>query len=143
MKTDRIITYRTGGELDLDRVIELYRASTLGERRPVDRIDIMKDMMDNADLVITAWDGDKLVGISRSLTDFSYAAYLADLAVHQDYQRRGIGKQLIKRTEAELQPSCFLTLLAAPKAQEYYGKVGFEPHPRAWVKAAAEEKSKS
>ncbi len=143
MKTDDIITYRTGGKLDLDRVIELYRASTLGERRPVDRIDIMKDMMDNADLVVTAWDGDKMVGISRSLTDFSYVAYLADLAVHQDYQKMGIGRQLIERTEAELKSSCFLTLLAAPKAQDYYGKVGFEPHPRAWVKIAAKERPKN
>ena len=130
------ISFTVNGDLNLDEVIELYRLSTLGERRPVDRREIMQAMMEHADLIVAAWDGDRLVGISRTLTDFAYVAYLADLAVHHDYQKQGIGRELIERTQAELEPSCFITLLAAPKAQEYYGKVGFEPHPRAWVKPA-------
>jgi len=130
------ISYQVNSSLKLDEVIALYRASTLGERRPIDRREIMQAMMEQADLVVTAWQGEQLIGIARTLTDYAYVAYLADLAVHQHYQHRGIGRELIRRTEAELEPTCFITLLAAPKAQEYYGKVGFEPHPRAWVKAA-------
>ena len=128
-----MIQYRQGNDLDLDEVIELYRESTLGERRPVDNRSVMQAMVDNADLVITAWDGDKLVGISRTLTDFSYAAYLADLAVHKSYQRKGIGRALVDETIDALEPGCFVTLLAAPKANDYYPKIGFEHNPRAWV----------
>ena len=83
-----MISYRTGNNLNLDEVIDLYRASTLGLRRPIDDRDRMQQMIRNANLVITAWDGDLLVGISRSVTDFSYATYLADLAVRESHQRQ-------------------------------------------------------
>lgn len=134
-----IIEYRIGTELDLDEVIELYRASTLGERRPIERREIMAAMIAHADLIVTAWAEDRLVGISRTLTDFAYVAYLADLAVHVDWQNCGIGRELIRRTEAALEPTCMVTLLAAPAANDYYGKVGFTPHPRAWVKEPRED----
>jgi len=127
------IIYKEGNDLDLDEVIDLYRASTLGERRPVDNRPVMEAMICNANLTITAWDDEKLVGISRSLTDFAYVAYLADLAVHQDYQGTGIGSQLVSQTRAALKPTCLLTLLAAPAANDFYPKIGFEHNPRAWM----------
>src|SRR5262245_38316707 len=75
------ITYRLGNDLDLDTVIDLYRDSTLGLRRPVDDRPRMKQMLERANLVVSAWDSDLMVGISRSLSDFCYATYLSDLAV--------------------------------------------------------------
>jgi hypothetical protein len=66
-----MIEFRYGNDLDLDQVIELYHASTLGERRPVNDRQAMADMIRHANLVVTAWDGDLLVGIARTLTDFS------------------------------------------------------------------------
>lgn len=132
------ITYQRDAQLDLDQFIELYRESTLGERRPVESRAIMQAMMAHADLTITAWDGEKLIGISRSLTDFAYVAYLADLAVHVDYQKRGIGAKLVEETRAALEPTCFITLLSAPGANEFYPKIGFEHHPRAWMMESSE-----
>jgi predicted N-acetyltransferase YhbS len=127
------ITYRDDAALSVESAIALYRASTLGERRPVDRPDIFKGMLDNANLTITAWDGERLVGIARTLTDFTYVAYLADLAVHADYQRQGIGKRLVAETRQRLGRDCMVVLLAAPQANEYYAGLGFEHNPRAWV----------
>ncbi len=127
-----MIEYRVGNELDLDAVIELYRASTLGERRPVEERERMGLMVANANLVVTAWDGDLMVGISRSLTDFTYATYLADLAVRLSHQRLGIGKELIRRTQAEAVRANII-LLAAPKAVDYYPHLGFERHESAWM----------
>lgn len=128
-----MIEYRTGNDLDLDEVIELYRASTLGERRPVDERDRMRAMLENANLVITAWDGGLLVGISRSMTDFAYTTYLSDLAVRESHQRQGIGRELIRLTKRESGPKTRIVLLSAPKAVEYYPRVGFSQHPSAWV----------
>lgn len=128
-----MISYRRGNDLDLDQVIELYQASTLGERRPIGNRKVMQAMITEASLIITAWEGAKLVGISRTLTDFSYVAYLADLAVHTDFQGKGIGQALIDQTKKSLEPTCFITLLAAPLANDYYPKLGFEHNPRAWV----------
>jgi predicted N-acetyltransferase YhbS len=129
-----MITYRIGNELDLDAVIELYRASTLGERRPVDDRERMAQMLRNANLVVTAWDGEQLVGIARSVTDFSYATYLSDLAVRLSHQKKGIGRELIRRTQVQ-GGRANLILLSAPKAVEYYPRVGMKPHPSAWTLA--------
>ena len=127
------IVYRDDAPLSVEQAIDLYRRSTLGERRPVDRPDIFEGMLANANLTVTAWDGDRLVGISRTLTDFTYVAYLADLAVDEACQRRGIGRRLIEETQRRLGPECHIVLLAAPKANEYYPRLGFEHNPRAWI----------
>ena len=134
-----MITYRVGNDLDLDLVLELYRASTLGERRPVDDRAILADMIRHANLVVTAWDGELMVGISRSLTDFTYVAYLADLAVRDTHQKLGIGRELIARTRAEMGPRSMIVLLAAPAAVHYYPKLGFTQHGSAWILRAGDE----
>lgn len=126
------IEYKIGNDLDLDQVIDLYRDSTLGERRPIDDCERMRLMLTNANLVITAWHGMELVGIARSLTDWVYATYLADLAVKLAYQQQGIGKELIRRTQRQCGPETSLILLSAPKAVEYYPKIGMLQHPAAF-----------
>ncbi len=128
-----MIEYRDNATITAEQAIDLYKRSTLGERRPIHNVQTFEAMLKNANLTITAWDGETLVGISRSLTDFAYVAYLADLAVDQEYQRSGIGKQLIEETKARLGPECMIVLLAAPKANEYYEHIGFEHNPRAWT----------
>jgi GNAT superfamily N-acetyltransferase len=127
-----MIDYRTGNQIDLDQVIDLYVASTLGERRPVGDRERMRAMLANGNLVITAWEGDLLVGISRSLTDWAYATYLSDLAVRASHQRRGIGKELMRRTQSAA-PNAMVILLAAPKAVDYYPHTGFTRHESAWI----------
>jgi GNAT superfamily N-acetyltransferase len=130
-----MITYRreqpfsaTGpspGSLDLDQAIELYRASTLGLRRPVDDRVRMAKMLEHGNLTFTAWDGERLVGIARSLSDFSFCTYCSDLAVHLDYQRQGVGKELLRLTQEAGLPGT-LYLFAAPAAVDYYPHIGFE-----------------
>jgi GNAT superfamily N-acetyltransferase len=127
------IAYRVGGDLDLDTMIELYRASTLGERRPVDDRARMAAMLRHADIIVTAWDADLLVGIARSVSDLSYFTYLADLAVRLSHQRLGIGKELIRRTQEAGGPETNLLLLAAPAAEQYYPHIGFSRHESAWL----------
>ena len=132
-----MIQYRTGNDIELDEVIDLYVDSTLGERRPVADRARMAGMLRHANLVITAWDDDLLVGISRSVSDFHYATYLSDLAVRLSYQRRGLGRELIQRTRAAA-PDAAIILLAAPAAEAYYPRVGFTAHASAWVLRAGE-----
>lgn len=126
-----MIEYKLTPELDLDQAIELYVSSTLGERRPVDDRERMATMFRHANLVLTAWDGGLLVGVSRSITDWAWTTYLADLAVRLSHQRQGIGKELMRRTQAAA-PQAKLLLLAAPAAANYYGHVGFTNLPNAW-----------
>ncbi|HWZ81014.1 MAG TPA: GNAT family N-acetyltransferase [Terriglobales bacterium] len=132
------IDYRYGNNLNVQSVIELYNASGLGERRPVDDPAIFADMVRHGNLTITAWDGELLVGISRTLTDFSYVGYLSDLAVRRSHQKRGISVQLIQKTREKMGPRSMLVLLSAPNAVEYYPRVGFTQHPSAWVLRAGD-----
>ena len=128
-----MITYSTTHPLTPEQFIDVLVRSTLAERRPIDDPQAVAGMVANAGLTVTAWDGDKLVGVARSVTDFTYCCYLSDLAVDEAYQRQNIGVELMARTQAELGPRCKLILLAAPAAADYYGHVGFEHHPRCWI----------
>lgn len=131
------IQYKYGNDLDLEQVLELYKASTLGERRPIDDRQIFSAMIQHANLIVTAWDGELLVGIARTMTDFGYVGYLADLAVRESHQRMGIGIELIHKTREKMGPRSKLVLLAAPKAAAYYPGIGFTQHNSAWVLDAA------
>ncbi len=119
-----MISYREGNDVDVDRFIDVLRASTLGKRRPVDDRETMSQMIRSANLVITAWDGEMLIGVARSLSDFCFCTYLSDLAVRLEYQRRGVGKELIRRTQ-KAGRSATVFLFAAPDATPYYDHLGF------------------
>jgi predicted N-acetyltransferase YhbS len=133
-----VIEYRTGNDLDLDEVVEVYVESTLGERRPVADRERMAGMLREANLVVTAWDGQRIVGISRSVSDFHYATYLSDLAVRLSHQKRGIGVELIRRTQRAA-PLAAVILLSAPAAVDYYPRIGFTRHESAWILRPGEE----
>ena len=115
--------------------IEILYNSTLGERRPVDDIKTIQEMLDNTDIIITATINDKIIRIARTVTDFNYCCYLSDLAVHKDYQHKGIGKKLINKVQEQLNNKCKIILLSAPNASEYYPNIGFTQHDSAWVLA--------
>ncbi len=119
--------------------IDILKRSTLGERRPVDDPVAIAAMLKHANLLCTAWDEEKLVGVARSVTDFAYCCYLSDLAVDEAYQRKGIGKELIRLTQSRLGENAKIILLAAPRAVDYYPRLGFEAHKSAWLLSAVSE----
>ena len=127
-----MIEYRTGNDLDIDEVIAVYVESTLADRRPVADRGRMAGMLREANLVLTARDGERLVGISRAVSDFHYATYLSDLAVRLSHQKQGVGVELIRRTQLAA-PQASVILLSAPAAVEYYPRIGFTRHESAWV----------
>jgi GNAT superfamily N-acetyltransferase len=126
------IDYRLNTDVTVDQVIELLIASTLAERRPVDNRPRMQAMLQCSNLVITAWEKDQLVGIARSVSDYSYCTYLSDLAVRKSHQKCGIGTRLIQSTQAAA-PMATVVLLSAPAAVEYYPHIGMERHNSAWI----------
>lgn len=127
-----MIDYRLGNQLELAEVLELYDASTLGERRPIDDHERFAAMLRHANLVVTAWEGAQMVGIARCLSDFSYVTYVSDLAVRLSHQRQGIGKELLRQVQ-QAGGQAKVLLLAAPAAVAYYPHIGFTHHPHAWL----------
>ena len=127
-----MVELRVGNDLDLDQVVGVYVASTLGDRRPVGDRSRMAAMLANANLVVSAWDGDRITGIARCLSDFAYATYVSDLAVDRDYQRQGVGRALLARVQREGAPARII-LLAAPAAADYYPRIGMNRYDSAWT----------
>ena len=118
------IAYKLDTIPDTGIIIELYNSS--GINRPTTDKERITKMYSNSNLIVTAWDKNKLVGISRSLTDFCYCCYLSDLAVRKEYQKYGIGKKLISLTKDNIGDQVMLLLLSAKTAMDYYPKVGFQ-----------------
>lgn len=127
------IAYQREPGLAPEEFVDVLVRSTLAERRPVDDLATIRAMLAHADLIITARAGGLLVGVSRALTDYSYCTYLSDLAVDQNFQRQGIGRELIQRTHEAAGWNTTLILLAAPKAQSYYPYVGMTRHESCWI----------
>jgi ribosomal protein S18 acetylase RimI-like enzyme len=126
------IRRESGADLDLHDVLEVYRSSGLGERRPIADTERMAAMVRNANLILTCRIGGELVGIARSISDFSYVTFLSDIAVSRAHQRSGIGRALIEATQKEA-PQAKIVLLSAPAATGFYPRIGFTRHDSAWV----------
>ncbi len=118
------VTYKINEEIKVEDIISVLADS--GINRPIADTKRIEKMYKNSNLVISAWHNGKLIGIARSLTDWSFDTYLADLAVCKDFQHMGIGKKMIELTRREISDQSMLLLLAAPSAVEYYPKIGME-----------------
>lgn len=127
------ITIKSDKKITAAQLKAVIQASGLVRRLETERLE---KMLQNADFLITAWEGKKLVGFARGLTDFADVAYLADLAVSEAYWDRGIGRRLIAGAEQTVGADVNIVLLASEKAQDYYRKVGYAPHPRGYIKLA-------
>ena len=127
------VTYQLERTLDPDEFIDVLVRSTLAERRPVDQPDVIQEMLTHADIFVTARVDDLLVGVSRAISDFSYCTYLSDLAVDQEHQGRGIGRELIRRTHEAGGLDTHLILIAAPKSRTYYPHIGMQHQDSCWV----------
>jgi predicted N-acetyltransferase YhbS len=127
-----MITYQIETNITVTEFKTLLEKSTLAERRPVDEPERLTKMLEHGNLIIAARDNGILVGIARSLTDFVYCTYLSDLAVDVAYQKQGIGKELIRQTKLAA-PQALLILLSAPKAVDYYPKIGMTRHEHCYL----------
>ena len=127
------IEYSLEPTLTVDEFVDVLRRSSLAERRPVHDTARMAGMLAHADVIVTARDAQRLlVGVSRAITDFTYCTYLSDLAVDVAFQRRGIGRELIRQTHLAAGLETSLILLAAPKAETYYPHIGMVRHNSCW-----------
>lgn len=127
------IQLKVNHKITTQQFITVLNDSSLAERRPVNDIECIEGMLTNSNLLVSAWDNEKLVGVARCVTDFHYACYLSDLAVSKSHQDLGLGKKLQSTVQKQLGPKCKLILIAAPAANDYYRKIGFTHNPRCWV----------
>jgi GNAT superfamily N-acetyltransferase len=88
-----LIKYRSGKRVARDKLAALYQSVRWLHWKMPQKL---QQAYLNADFVVTAWDGDRLVGAGRAITDGLFNAYLPDIAVHPDCRGRGIGRKIIE-----------------------------------------------
>jgi GNAT superfamily N-acetyltransferase len=124
------ITYRSDSRPDAATIADLYRRSPL--YRPVDDVDRIAAMYGGANVVLTAWDGETLVGILRGWTDGAYDGYVCDLAVAPEHQKTGVGRELL---DLALKQNWRIqwVLRASRIASAYYEHLGWQKIENGWL----------
>lgn len=126
-----MIQYKNGKDLTSEHLSQVFQNS--GIKRPYQDLERLQKMIDNSDIIISAWNNDRLVGVARAITDYSYCCYLSDLAVDREYQQLGIGKQLVELLREMLGAEVSLVLLSAPTAVDFYPKIGFTNSDKCYI----------
>ena len=103
-----------------EQVAELLRINGMAYYSP----DFHQKAFENSYIVVFAYEGDKLVGFGRALSDGAYQAALYDVAVRPDYQGKGLGRAIV---ESILQncPGCNFILYSSPGKEDFYRKMNF------------------
>lgn len=125
------IHYIRNQALATEDVMRVFKASAI--RRPSEDAARIATMFANANLVIAAWDADRLVGVCRALSDFSYCCYVSDLAVDLAYQRQGIGRALLDEVKDAIGEQVSIFLVASETSDSYYSTLGFQALQRGYV----------
>jgi ribosomal protein S18 acetylase RimI-like enzyme len=118
------IVFAREAALPVDEYIEVVGNSTLGPSRPVKDRERIAAMIAGADLIVSARLDGRCVGLARCLTDFTWVAYCGDLAVHKDFQGRGVGQGLLRACKEILGSGVGMALLSVPDAVGFYDKNG-------------------
>jgi len=117
------IKYRDETDLPIGKVVELY--ASLGwssAEKPRE----LKEGLRYSHTVITAWDGQRLVGLGNAISDGYLVVYYPHLAVHPDYQGRGIGSEIVRRMQKRYEGIHQQMVVADGRAIDFYKKCGFE-----------------
>lgn len=117
------ITYQFDHEaIDWRELEALFKAADLGGRVG----DKLRRAFEHSQVVCYAHAGNRLVGASRALTDGEYHALIYDVAVHPEFQRQGIGRQMMGELLARL-PVWRVMLVSDGDTNDFYAKLGFAP----------------
>lgn len=108
--------------IDWQELSDLYKVAPLGEKKP----SALKTVFTNSMFRCFVHDGGRLIGAGRVLADGIDCAYLADIAVHPDYQGRGLGKEIVLRLRDLSKNHRKIILYAAPGKDEFYLRLGFK-----------------
>ncbi len=110
-------------DVNWQEVEALFKAADLGGRVG----DKLRRAFEHSSVVCFAYDGARLIGASRALTDWEYHALIYDVAVHPDYQRRGIGHRMMSELLGRM-PVWRTMLVAADDVKDFYRQLGFEEY---------------
>lgn len=107
--------------IDFNELSNLYKIAPLGDKTVED----LKVVFANSMYKCFVYDEEKLVGVGRALADGVDCSYICDVAIHPEYQGKGLGKSLVRKL---IKLSCDhnkIILYSYPGKEEFYVKLGF------------------
>ncbi|MBT3188528.1 MAG: GNAT family N-acetyltransferase [Anaerolineae bacterium] len=134
-----MIEYKTGTEIiNWESLVDLYFETdgVIGLGRERDLATIKKAFL-NTYKIVTAWDADKIIGAVRLLSDGVCYGWIHDMSVHPDFQKKGIGQELINEL-MKGDENLLFGLTAAFGSEEFYYKLGFKRHKSVMAKYPGE-----
>ena len=116
--------FKDSKKIDLDQLVQHYKYGWWSQNRK--KTDVKK-MLENSNVVISLWDGKKLIGFARVLTDYVYRATVWDVIIHPDYQGQGLGKLIMDEVvnHPKLKKVSYFWLITSDK-QRFYKKLGWK-----------------
>ncbi len=112
-------------EIDLHQLQDLFQVTAFWaqNRRPED----WQIALANSKPVVTAWDGDRLIGFARATSDGIYRATIWDVVIHPDYQGIGLGRKLVETVLMHPHVNRVERVyLMTTNQQQFYERIGFE-----------------
>lgn len=109
-------------QIDWNELANVYKAAPLGNKNPDD----LKTAFSNSMYKCFVYEGDRLIGVGRAIADGVDVSYLCDIAVHPDYQRRGIGKRIVRKLLEFSKSYNKILLFSSAGNEPFYSKLGFD-----------------
>lgn len=116
------VTYSHDEPPDASQLLGLFHQAPWAKGRSVDDA---KEMLRHTDLTLCVWDGDRLIGFGRVLTDFIYRATIWDVIVDRAYQGQGVGTEIVRRILNHPRLERVEHFWLCTRRPRFYEKLGF------------------
>ena len=128
------IVYAQEQSLSVADYVAVLGSTYMGERRPIGNPERVARILAGSNMIVTAREeSGEIVGVLRGISDGEWVCYVADLVVHADHQRKGIGTGMLDACKAILGPGMGIVLVAYPQALDYYRRIGMGEMPAFYI----------
>ncbi len=115
---------KVNAPITVSQLRELYEVSDFVREKLRDSDSRLQTMLDHTQLIISLWDGSKLIGLARCLTDYEVSCYLSEIVVSPEYRGQGLGQRLMRAIRNCLDDRVTLVLRAEHSAIGFYERIG-------------------
>jgi ribosomal protein S18 acetylase RimI-like enzyme len=127
------IIYAQEQSLSAEDYATVLGSTYMRDRRPIANVERTRKILAGSNMIVTAREDSAIVGLLRGISDGEWVVYVADLVVHADHQRKGIGTGLLDECKRIIGPGMGIVLVAYPEAQDYYRRIGMGEMPAFYI----------
>lgn len=112
----------TDKSIDAQQLMKLYKDAGWWEERREHELNQVLE----AGISVGAWNEGELIGFARAVSDGRFRAYIEDVVIHTNYQRSGIGRDLVRELVNNLSHIDVVSLFCEEQLIPFYEENGFK-----------------